>query len=296
MIITLTNDVISVGINTLGAALTSIKDQSGHDYLWHGDPSIWAGQAPNLFPFVGKINNERYRYAGQEYRMQKHGFARHSQFTVLEQTTTQVTMRLSDSAGTRANYPFQFHLDIEFALAGTCLSVSYRVTNRSQSVLPFSLGSHPALACNWAGDDSISDYYLDFEQSETSDYVQFNGVSLGRKRHPCLLNSKRLDLTNSLFDIDAIIFDDLQSQAITLRCRKPEVANKWVRVEFSGFPYLGIWSKPKAPYICIEPWFGVDDYEDADTDILHKEGMQLLAQDQEFGCQYCIVIGNELVP
>ncbi len=292
MIYTIANEALSVSINTNGAALTSIKGASGQEFLWHGDAKIWAGQAPNLFPFIGKVNNNSYTYQGQTHAMTRHGFARDSEFQLVKQTPTSATLRLSDNAATLVNYPFAFDLDICFSLQNNRLTVAYQVHNRSDQVMPFSLGAHPAFACNWQAGDAITDYYLEFEKLETSSYVQFNGVALGRKRHACLQQSRQLLLTETMFDIDSLIFDDLKSEAITLRSHKAASAEQWVRVEYAGFPYMGIWSKPKAPYICIEPWYGVDDYEDASGDVMEKEGVQILPPHTQFECQYHIVVGK----
>lgn len=292
MIYTIANDVLSVSINSKGAAMTSIKGVSGHEFLWHGDKDIWAGQAPNLFPFIGKVNNNRYTYLGQTYNMSRHGFARDSEFHLVEQSAASVTLRLSDTAETLASYPFFFDLDICFSLNSERLSVAYQVRNRSEQVMPFSLGAHPAFACNWQAGDAITDYYLEFEKLENSNYVQFNGVALGRRRHVGLQQSQQLPLTETMFDIDSLIFDDLKSESITLRSHKAASREQWIRVEYAGFPYMGIWSKPKAPYICIEPWYGVDDYEDASGNLLEKEGVQTLPPHSLFQCQYHIVVGK----
>lgn len=292
MIYTIRNSLLSVSVNSKGAAMTSIQGANKREFLWHGDPAIWAGQAPNLFPFIGKINNGCYRYEGETYFISRHGFARDHEFSLLEHKDDSLTLRLSSCAESLVMYPFNFHLDVRFSLFENRLSIAYQVHNLNDAVMPFSLGAHPAFACNWQVGDQISDYYLEFEQEETSHYVQFNGQSLGRERHPCLQHSDRLDLTESMFEIDSIIFDDLKSQSITLRNRKDENARQWIRVEYQGFPYMGIWSKPKAPYICIEPWYGVDDYEDATGELMQKEGVQKLAANDVFNCQYHIVIGD----
>ncbi len=287
MISTISNHCLSVAVNSLGAAMTSIKATRGDEYLWEGNPAVWSGQAPNLFPVIGKVNNETYSWNGKQYHLKKHGFARTSEFTCLKQSGNEITYRLGSSDETLIRYPFEFDFDISFSLEENVLRVSYNISNRSQTVMPFSVGGHPALACNWTEGDAISDYYLEFDQVETCPYVQFNGVALSREEHPLLENSNTLDLTETIFDLDALVFEKLKSQAITLRSRK---SDKQVRVEFPGFTYIGIWSKPKAPYVCIEPWYGVDDYVDSSGDIMEKDGIEMIEPGDFFQCEYRIVI------
>ena len=150
MISTISNDWLSVSVNSLGAAMTSIKAANGDEYLWSGDPAVWNGQAPNLFPFVGKVTNETYRFEGKEYNLGKHGFARTSEFECIAQSESRITYRLSESESTLVGYPFKFDLDITFALEENVLRVIYDVANNSQTVMPFSIGAHPAFACKYS--------------------------------------------------------------------------------------------------------------------------------------------------
>ena len=285
---TIKNQYLSVSINSIGAEINSIQTLDGCEYLWQGDPDIWAGQAPNLFPFIGKINNDRYQYAGKEYSITKHGFARTSEFKLIKQSEINLTYRLSDSTETLLCYPFKFDLDISFTLTGKELLVAYTVSNHSDSIMPFSLGAHPAFALNWTEGDSISDYYIEFDEIETCPYQQFNGTSLGRFEHPSLVNTSVLNITKSMFEIDATIYHGLKSEAVTLRSKS---SDKSVRVKFPSFTYLGFWSKPAASYFCIEPWYGVDDYEDFNGDLMKKDGVEIINSNEQFTSQYSIQIG-----
>lgn len=287
MLTTLKNQWLSISVSSQGAEITSIRSNAGNEYLWQGDPAVWNGQSPNLFPFIGKINHSRYRLAGKEYSMTKHGFARTSEFKLINQTQSSATYRLSNSDETIKNYPFQFDLDISFILDEKVVRVLYKVINKSKTKMPFSLGAHPAFAMNWTEGDSITDYYIEFDQTETCAYQQFNGTALGRNEHSSLINTSILNINKSMFNIDATIYHGLKSEAVTLRSKQ---SDRSVRVEFPSFSYLGFWSKPAAPYICIEPWFGVDDYEDFNGDIMEKDGIEIIAAGDSFNCEYRIII------
>ncbi|MFT5452392.1 MAG: galactose mutarotase-like enzyme [Enterobacterales bacterium] len=288
MITTIKNQHICISVNSLGAEISSLQTVNDDEYLWQGDPAIWKGQAPNLFPFIGKINNGRYQFEGKKYSISKHGFAKTSEFKLINQSDINLTYRLSDSPETLECYPFKFDLDISFTLDGKELIVTYKVANNSSTIMPFSLGAHPAFALNWTQGDSITDYYIEFDEIETCPYQQFNGKGLGRIKHPSLVNTSILNITKSMFEIDATIYQGLKSEAVTLRSNTSE---KSVRVQFPGFTYLGLWSKPGAAYVCIEPWYGTDDYEDFNGELIKKDGVEIINVGKYFSGQYSILIG-----
>jgi galactose mutarotase-like enzyme len=288
MITTIKNQHICISVNSLGAEISSLQTVNDDEYLWQGDPAIWKGQAPNLFPFIGKINNGRYQFEGKKYSISKHGFAKTSEFKLINQSDINLTYRLSDSPETLECYPFKFDLDISFTLDGKELIVTYKVANNSSTIMPFSLGAHPAFALNWTQGDSITDYYIEFDEIETCPYQQFNGKGLGRIKHPSLVNTSILNITKSMFEIDATIYQGLKSEAVTLRSNTSE---KSVRVQFPGFTYLGLWSKPGAAYVCIEPWYGTDDYEDFNGELIKKDGVEIIDVGKYFSGQYSILIG-----
>jgi galactose mutarotase-like enzyme len=84
----LENEFLSVGILNKGAELCSISNKiNGLEYLWQAEPSVWAFHAPNLFPVVGNCINNQIQIDGIKYPMQRHGFARHSQFVLTESSS-----------------------------------------------------------------------------------------------------------------------------------------------------------------------------------------------------------------
>lgn len=69
------------------------------------------------------------------------------------------------------------------------------------------------------------------------------------------------------------------------------INDKFVKVDFDGFDYLGLWSKPTgASFLCIEPWNGVADFVDHDKNIENKKGIILLEKDGVFESSFSIEV------
>ena len=249
----------------MGAQLRSLSSADGHAYLWSGDPSVWAGTAPVLFPFVGKLNGDEYHFAGARYPMEKHGFARNQPFDLLEHTPSSVVLRLQHSPATLAVYPFPFRLDVRFSLDGNCLSAEHSVTNIGDAPCFFSLGAHPGFRCDM-GDELV------FSHPETPEtYRLVCGSPV--QTTPMLTDARVWPITSHAFDDDAYILVNPRSESIELRrAHSPHHVHF-----FFHAPYLGIWAKPGAPYVCLEPWLGVDDFPQHDGDLTRKRGIQQLA-------------------
>lgn len=276
---------IEVTINSMGAAMTSLR-AGGFEYLWGGDPAVWSGQAPILFPIVGKLRGGAFLHGGRRYELAKHGFIRDSRLEVEPISRSSVRFFIEDSAATRAAYPFRFRFEATYAIAAGAVRIAFQVTNRGEEPMPFSVGAHPAFACNWPGTSSISDYRLRFESSGSRSHLLMGAEGISREHHKLLNGTDLLALDERTFDRDALIFDGLVSRVVTLFA---EGSDRRVRVEFPGFTHLGLWSKPGARFVCIEPWFGLDDFEDSSGILLEKEGIQVLPPKATFTCEHRIV-------
>ncbi len=283
----LNNDKLVVEINTLGAELQSIySKETKLDYLWNADPQIWAKHSPVLFPIIGELKNGSYTYRGTTYQMSRHGFAREKQFAVTEHTDTSITLTLTDSKETRAVYPFAFSFSIQYTLSDNRLYVIYTVKNKSDEYLYFSVGGHPAFKVPLINDASFEDYYLSFSQVENAErYPLSSGGLIETTPVPFFENAERLPLKRELFYQDALVFKDIQSKSLTLQSdRSPHGLIFYCE----GFPYLGIWNKKEADFLCIEPWCGIADSITADGDITVKEGINVLKQNETFERQWSV--------
>ncbi|MDC7236099.1 MAG: aldose 1-epimerase family protein [Spirochaetales bacterium] len=274
-------------IDPVGAELKSLK-LGGREYLWQGDPSSWSGQSPQLFPVIGMTPEGGWQYEGNTLVMENHGFARKSLFSVVESSNTDCLLRLEESDASLAQYPFPFILDIAYSLTDGGLSVSYRVENKQEGDMLFSLGAHPGFNCPLVQGSRFEDYYLEFEKDETISR-RWKEDFLTGKKDPVLTDSRRIELDHSLFDKGAIILSGLQSDSVVL---KSDTASASVRMNFAGFPDFGIWTiaGKNAPYICLEPWFGVDSSEGDSRDFEEKEGLLRLQGHEEFSCSYSLAL------
>ncbi|MBR5618611.1 MAG: aldose 1-epimerase family protein [Clostridia bacterium] len=278
MYYTIENEFLTAQINDFGAELHSLKTKSDdHEYIWQGDPSVWYGQAPVLFPIIGRLLGDKYRYNGTEYTLQKHGFARKRQFEVVSCERNEAVFVLRNDADTLASYPFAFELYVKFILLGRSLHAIHTVVNRSEGEMYFSIGGHPAFNC------AIGDW-LEFDKNETLDTetIDDDSIRLAEKK-PVLQGEKRITITEHLFDHDALILSGIHSKAVTLR---NEAHAHEVRFTFGDVPYLGIWAKPGAPYVCIEPWCGVNDDRRQRADISEKDAIQRLPRGGVFDLAY----------
>jgi galactose mutarotase-like enzyme len=287
---TLRNEHLQISVKRLGAELTSITDAAGIEYLWQADPRFWTGQSPILFPIVGRLAGDSYSYAGKMYSLPQHGFARRQLFRLYSQSHAHLAYTLTSDASSRGMYPFDYDLIVSYALEGNGFRTAYRVINLDSKPLPFSIGGHPAFSCSWRAGDELEDYYLEFERAEIADTcLVSDGLIDVNKTKMVLANEQILPLTKTRFDNGALIFMNLASSAVTLRSRRHP---NTVRVDFPGYPCLGIWSKPAAPFVCIEPWFGHADPagRSPGSAIETKPGIIFLQPDQSFTCEWRVRI------
>jgi len=289
MTIQLENQQLSVKINTSGAELCSIKSkQTGLEYIWQADETVWPRHAPVLFPIVGKLKDSRFTVNGKEYTLPQHGFARDMEFEVKEANANGASFSLSANEDTLKKYPFLFALTISYHLEGAKLKVAYEVRNEGDEIMYFSIGAHPGFNCPLAEHEKFEDYYLEFDQPvNLHTHLLKDGLLSGETNE---LGSKvtKLPLTQRLFDKDALVFKHLNVEHLSLK----SIANEHeVKVSFSGFPYLGIWTKPNtSSFICIEPWLGIADSVTSNGNMEQKEGIQSLQAREIFNAHYSIEV------
>jgi galactose mutarotase-like enzyme len=265
------NEFLSIAVDPSGAELRSFfhKD-SQKEYLWQGSDAWWPRSSPVLFPFVGKLNNHTYRWKGQSFSMPQHGFARDHQFILSECKKDLLVFCLRSSPESLKAYPFEFELLISYKLEQTKLHVSYEVNNPSGDSIYFSIGAHPGFNCPLNPSEQFSDYLIAFEQPETLDRHLLDSGAFNGETERVITNSKFLPLSAELFSKDALVFKNMKSKIVCLKNNKTEYS---LKMEFPDFPYFGIWTKPGAPFVCLEPWCGLADNKNFSGEIRDKEGI-----------------------
>ncbi len=95
---------------------------------------------------------------------------------------------------------------------------------------------------------------------------------MGLLPHPSPVEGDRLKLRDALFHEGAIVFDRIASQSVWYGVP----GQRGIKVAFLGLPHLGIWAKPSAGFICIEPWYGYADPEGFNSELSRKPGIVLI--------------------
>jgi galactose mutarotase-like enzyme len=272
MSVTISSPQLRAQVSAEGAELIRLQDERGHDWLWNGDPAFWTGRSPLLFPIIGRVRNDRIRLNGSDYELPRHGFARTSRFEVKEASSSQCLFRLCSSEATLQRYPFPFQLDVTYAVEGSTLSIAAAVINTGSSGLPVSFGFHPAFRWPLPYDAPRDAHEIRFEHEETAPVRRPLEGLLRHETEPSPVQGRTLALRDSLFEADALVFDRLRSRSVEYGAR----GNASLRVDFPDMPHLGIWTKPGAGFICIEPWQGHADPQDFTGDFSDKPGIVLI--------------------
>lgn len=265
------NEFLTCEIDDMGAQLHSlISKENGKEYIWYGKTEIWYGQAPVLFPVIGQLINDKYYYNGKEYSMPKHGLARKLPFTVSECAGSKAVFCLESDENTLKSYPFEFRLLVTFELVGKSLKNTFTVENKTDGEMYFSIGAHPGFNC------AVGDI-IEFEKEETlcTERIDHDNLIIDEK-FPLIENSREIKITKEIFEPDALILSGIKSDKLKIK------GENEIEFTFGGCPFLGIWAKPGAPYVCIEPWYGVNDGREIKKDISEKRGIQRLDKDGSF--------------
>lgn len=281
----ISNQIMSITVANKGAELQSIfHKQHNAEYLWSGNPAFWAKKSPVLFPIVGGLKNNRYRYKGKDYQLGRHGFARDTDFELAEETNNSLTFSLKSNEQTKASYPFDFVFNVKYALQENKLEITFIVENSGSDNLLFSVGGHPAFAVPLVKGTQYEDYYLQFSQTEDAARWPLSAEGLIETTAiPLLKNENRLPLQKELFYKDALVFKHVKSGAISVLSDKTPHG---IKVSFSNFPYMGIWAAKDADFVCIEPWCGIADSVNASGNLEEKEGIHTLAPEGRFEIGY----------
>lgn len=286
----LRNGELEVTIKSCGAEIVGIHDvKNGNNYMWKGDSEFWARTSPVLFPFVGSLKNKEYSFNGTKYPMNQHGFARDLEFNCTKKTDSEIWFSRKASEETKKVYPFLFHLEIGYSLIGRNVKVMWKVTNEGDDTMYFSIGAHPAFVCPAIPGAKREDYFIEIVDGDTLTYQCVNDQGLLEEQEYVLETSNgKFPLEERLFQQGALVFEHGQGKKVSIL--HPD-KTPYVSVIFDA-PLFGLWTPAhkKAPFLCIEPWYGRCDKSDFEGDLKEREYGNQLAPTELFESSYDIYI------
>lgn len=283
------NDFLKVKIKCAGAEVCSIiNKKDDFEFIWIGDEKIWSRNAPVLFPYVGKLNNNSIKINEKFYQLPQHGFARDFDFEVLNFNEIEIIFQLLYSEKTLLNYPYKFNFQIKYRLEVNALIVDYKIENLDEIKLYYSIGAHPGFMLP---SENLDEYVIEFsgENNVLERQLLSNGL-FNYQAETIKLSDRKLKLENSIFDRDALVFFDDKNDWLKLSHLN---SNYSIKLYYSQFDSLGIWSKPNCyKFVCLEPWLGHADFEDFDGDISEKKGILSLLPFEKAIHSYTLVFNH----
>lgn len=260
-------------IETRGAELQRVYDLQGTDYLWNGDSRYWGRRAPVLFPICGGMKDDAYTLGGKRYNMPKHGFCRDAEFCLESVSESEAVFFIESNEERFKLFPFHFRFYIKYAVVDGALEVYYTVDNLGERDMYFSVGSHEAYACP----EGIEGYRIEFEHNERLESLVIENNLIIPETKLLSESAKCLPLKYEHFAVDALCFRNLLSKKVSLIG-----GGRRIDVSFDGFEFLLLWTKPQAPFLCIELNCGIDDFADTNGSIETKQGIQALPKGARF--------------
>ena len=284
--LTIQNEFLSADISVNGAEITGLREQAGGELLWDGNAEWWTGRSPLLFPIVGRVPQDTILINGTRYTIKQHGFARTSKFDLIRAQSESCQLRLLASNASRAQFPFNFELNVCYSIAGKALTASANVLNLSNQHMPVSFGFHPALRWPLPSGGSKDGHFIEFANSEPDPIRKLRDGLLLLDRFETPIVGRYLQLSDSLFADGVVIMDNLISRSLTYSAP----SGKSLHFEFQLMPHLGIWSKPGSGFVCIEPWQGFAAEEGFTGDLREKLGGIILEAGDAREFSMCITV------
>ena len=270
----LENERFRLEVSLKAAEMHSLMDKrTNKEWLWQGDPNFWAGRNPILFPIVGSTHDKLLHIDGKAYPIGNHGFLRHAMFDLIEQDDEHITLGFTSNAETLVQYPYAFNFEVEYRMHMQGIDIVYRIENRDEKVMPFNFGLHPAFSTTHNGVDGSIDIEFPCREDNLPKEILVNG------------DQPLLKFTDAYFEtMPTLVLDQVNSPFVRLKD-----AGESILVSVMGYRWLAFWKKPNARFICIEPWYGHDDFIPFEGDFKDREGTQFLDPNRSFTTMYQIL-------
>lgn len=268
-----------------GEILSFTNKKTGLQYMYQGDSKYWSGKNPTLFPIVGSTFSKSYEAKGKVYSMKNHGIIRYADLKCIENDKTKITFLLESSEETLQVYPYKFRYEVTYELNADTLNISYSITNKDDEMMPFGFGLHPAFRVPLNENEKFEDYVVEFEREEKLKQIIFDP----KKQKDVIYKDVTMKKWNINYDEieerETLVFSNILSKYVILK--GPQ--GNGVKVTCEGYPYLAFWTAERnAPFLCIEPWYSHDDYEDVQVPFKDREGTIQLDPGNVFKTSYAI--------
>lgn len=288
MIVEIKSENVKVQCLLEGAMLHSlVKDEI--EYLWQGDKKYWAGQAPVCFPITGVLRDSKAVAFGKPCEMKRHGVARINPFEIREQGANFVSFVQNSSEETKKAFPFDYSLEIRYTVLKNSVTTRYTVKNTGKDRLPFVIGGHPAFNCPLESGEKFEDYTVEFSSAVNQKCLRPDvetGLVDISKRYDVLDAPNKINLDHSLFDLDAMVFDNIKPKSAVL-----SAGGRGVKIDYQDFDNLLVWSSSNGGnFVALEPWTGISTCSDEDSVFENKRGMTVLEPDCEASFAFKITL------
>ncbi|MCI9977861.1 aldose 1-epimerase family protein [Clostridioides difficile] len=286
----LQNEKLIIESNNSGAELTKIfSKRYNKDILWNGNKKYWGRQSPILFPIVGKLVDNETIIEENLYSMTQHGFARDMEFEIIDKGDTFISYKLTDNESTLEKYPYSFELIINYTLKDNSINIEWIVKNTDSKDIFFSIGGHPAFNLPLFEQNDFSKYHLEFKKRSDVEKINLNTSFIDDITF--IGDLKNLQLSPELFKNDALIYTNIDEVSI---CNND--GGKYITLSMQDFPLVGIWTpyysetNSTAPFLCIEPWYGLADSIHSNKIYKDKKFINKLGKGKIFTASYSINI------
>ncbi|WP_046176325.1 aldose 1-epimerase family protein [Domibacillus indicus] len=288
--IILENEELKAVFSKSGAELREVfGKKTGLNYMWNGDSTYWGRVSPVLFPIVGRLKRDQYKLDGKSYHLSQHGFLRDVEFSIHQQDADHVSFVFESSDAFLDVYPYRFQAVIHYTLSGQSLNVRWEIHNKHNKKMYFSIGAHPAFNVPLSSGEKAGDYTLTFTPAPGRKVTQYELVDSLVREKDSLNEIEPISIQASLFQNDAFIYSQIDRVSLT-----SSQTGHGVDVNLTGFPFVGIWSSynrdrsTMAPFVCIEPWYGIADTVNTTGNLNEKMGINELEKGGCFEADYTI--------
>lgn len=268
-------------VNQRGEVCSFIN--SGRQYIWNGNEKFWGWHSPTLFPYVGRLKDEKTSFFGKTVEGLKiHGFLRNLTHTLVSKGEDFVEIKVTSSNETLKSYPFSFSFITKYGITEDGYFSQFTIVNEGDDDMPFNVGSHPAFMLDGALDENI--FYI--EGTDNAVYTSSGKTGLFNKSAVLgVVSESGVKLNYSIFDNGGMIFNELGQTKIAKVIN--EKSGEGFGIRFDEFPCCVTWSPSgDCPFFCVEPWVGLPDDVNGDGAFENKHYIQILKKGEKKTFRY----------